>query len=280
MHPAVSIIIPCHQAHATLSETVRSVLQQTMQNWELILVSDDGECYLPILHEQGINDKRIREHPLRTKRAGHTLARDRGLQLARGKLIADLDADDLWYPERLTHLIPLAQRYGAAQDVLECFDHQATLGFSGPLDNSVELLLPTAIIGFDMPFHLVVRRDVIPAPWATFPVYAPDAIRTAIIASRQAVAWLHKPLLRYRISANSMTQSITGGQHMDKAYSQILNTLQYRDGYGLSKRLRIQLAHALREKRKRNRTHLLATKHNSDLPSFIPWALHLKQHPT
>lgn len=99
--PTVSIIMPVHNAAAFLAEAIASVQAQTMTNWELLAVDDgstDGSA--AILAEMAAKDARI--HPLTTganKGAGH--ARNHAMDVARGKWLAFLDADDLWLPQKL-----------------------------------------------------------------------------------------------------------------------------------------------------------------------------------
>lgn len=271
--PAVSVIVPCHQAQSTIVEAVSGVLAQTVGDWELVLVSDDGSSYADFLVERGISDPRIREHPVRSVAAGHTMARDRGLEIVRGAVVADLDADDVWRPERLQRLLPLALQHGAAQDVLECFDADGVLGLSGATDGTVTLLAPADVVAFDVPFHLLVRRELIRERWTRFPLYTPDPIRTAVLAARNPVAWLRLPLLRYRVSGGSMTQSIAGDRQVDAAYAEILSVLGDGDGYGLAPALRRELIAGFRRKRTLNRAHMRAAERDPRTPPFIAWVL-------
>src|SRR5438309_10172922 len=102
MHPRiVSVITPVFNAAGFLPETLRSVQAQTLRNWEHILVDDgstDGSFAL--IEEAVAADPRLRL--LRTRgRSGPGKARNQGLECARGKYVAFLDADDLWLPEKL-----------------------------------------------------------------------------------------------------------------------------------------------------------------------------------
>lgn len=101
MNELVSIVMPVYQAEEYLEETIRSVQEQTYDNWELIAVDDhsaDGSFQL--LASMAQKDGRIR--PVRLERnGGAARARNAGTKLARGRYLAFLDADDLWRPRKL-----------------------------------------------------------------------------------------------------------------------------------------------------------------------------------
>lgn len=271
--PTISIITPCRNATETIVDTVLSVLSQDFKNWELILVSDDGRSYIQYLNSLGINDKRIREHSKKTFGEGHTLARDRGLTIAEGRFLADLDADDVWRPSRLSRLIPLAEKYGAVQDVLECFDDSGFVRNSGQVSGKIKHLTPRDVVAFDVPFHLVVRRDICIGHWACFPIYAPDPIRTAIVADKVGLIWLQEPLLRYRVSRTSMSQSINGGLLINESYEEALAVLDEDDGYGLRRGSRRDVKGGILRKKRLNWMHYKCSKADPSTLPFIPWVL-------
>lgn len=101
----VSIIIPIYQAEAYIADTLRSVLQQTYENFELLLV-DDGSRDRSIEICQQFSDPRIKI--IRQPNRGANAARNNGIRHAEGEYIAFLDSDDLWLPDKLTrHVIHL-----------------------------------------------------------------------------------------------------------------------------------------------------------------------------
>ncbi|MEL7546162.1 MAG: glycosyltransferase [Pseudomonadota bacterium] len=98
--PTFSVIMPVFDAAHTLCAAVQSVVAQTLPDWELILIDDgsnDGSLQLGKLIAR--SDVRIRCTGYTN--AGPSTARNRGLEQARGRFIAFLDADDLWHPDRL-----------------------------------------------------------------------------------------------------------------------------------------------------------------------------------
>lgn len=101
MKPLVSIIMPCYNAERYVAQSIESVLAQTYDNWEL-LITDDGSTdkSVEIISKYCTRDERINvlvpdEHQ------GIARARNMSISRARGRFIAFLDSDDVWYPEKL-----------------------------------------------------------------------------------------------------------------------------------------------------------------------------------
>ncbi len=273
MAPIVSIIIPCYRAETSIVETITAVLDQTLPEWECILVSDDGRSYLDLLAGRGIKDPRIVEHPERSNATGTVAPRNRGFEMVCGDFVADLDADDIWKPERLEKLVPLANQYGAVQDVLECFDANRILGHSGEPDGSISDLHLADVMTFDFPFHLVVRRDLAGAVWSAHDSWVPDVIRTMLFAATAPLAWLREPLLRYRVSGTSMSQSLEGSRKIDAAYDDVLANLDATYGFELSDQSRCAAQEGIKRKKTLNLRYI-AEMEGAECPiPFIAWVL-------
>lgn len=91
----VSIITPCYNAEKYLRETIESVLGQSYRNWEMILVDDGSKDKTSeIIKEYSDIDSRIKYYY--QNNSGSASARNYGLNNARGRYIALLDADDVW----------------------------------------------------------------------------------------------------------------------------------------------------------------------------------------
>lgn len=100
--PAVSIIMPCFNAADYLRDSIGSVLSQTFSDWELIIIDDGStDTTWQRLGDHSLEPRiRIFTHTNR----GVSRTRNRGLELARGRYVAFLDADDTWAPEFLSHM--------------------------------------------------------------------------------------------------------------------------------------------------------------------------------
>lgn len=99
--PEVSVVMPCFNAERHLPASVGSVLAQSFPDWELIAV-DDGSRDGTLAWLRGVSDPRLRVHSQPNQ--GVSAARNAGLALARGDLVAFLDADDTWAPVFLAHM--------------------------------------------------------------------------------------------------------------------------------------------------------------------------------
>lgn len=98
--PTVSIIMPAFNAASTIGESIESVKAQSLKDWELIIV-DDGSSDRTAAVAQAYARADARICVIERCNRGPSVARNAGAELARGDVLAFLDADDLWAPERL-----------------------------------------------------------------------------------------------------------------------------------------------------------------------------------
>jgi glycosyltransferase involved in cell wall biosynthesis len=96
-HPLVSVVIPTYNRGWILKEAIDSVLTQTFESFELIVV-DDGSTDNTRALLDGYRDLVVLEQANK----GVSAARNRGIAHAQGEFIAFLDSDDLWLPEKLS----------------------------------------------------------------------------------------------------------------------------------------------------------------------------------
>lgn len=96
MKPLVSIITPCYNSEKYISDTIRSVLNQTYENWEW-WIADDKSSDNSVEVIRDFEDPRI--HLLEMKEnSGAAAARNAGLEKATGRFITFIDSDDIWLP--------------------------------------------------------------------------------------------------------------------------------------------------------------------------------------
>jgi glycosyltransferase involved in cell wall biosynthesis len=97
----VSIITPNYNSEKFIAQTIESVLAQTYQNWEMIIVDDcSTDRSYDIASKYVEKDNRIKIYRME-KNGGAALARNKAIELSRGEYLAFLDSDDLWYPEKI-----------------------------------------------------------------------------------------------------------------------------------------------------------------------------------
>jgi glycosyltransferase involved in cell wall biosynthesis len=116
MTPRVSIITPYRDAAQFLADAIDSVIEQTADDWELLLVDDRSTDASPaIAREHATRDPRIRLlDTAGSPQAGAAAARNIGLTAARGEFVAFLDADDLLLPDKLDQELQIAEQYPQA----------------------------------------------------------------------------------------------------------------------------------------------------------------------
>lgn len=131
MSSLVSIITPCFNSEKYISQAVQSVISQTHENWELLLVDDcSSDETFSIISNYASHDKRVKAFKL-DKNSGAGVARNFAIQEAQGNYIAFLDADDLWKPEKLEKQLSFMQ----TQKIPFTFSFYETIDEAGNLRN-------------------------------------------------------------------------------------------------------------------------------------------------
>ncbi|SKB86246.1 teichuronic acid biosynthesis glycosyltransferase TuaG [Lachnospiraceae bacterium] len=116
----ISVVVPVHNAGRFICDTIRSVISQEYQDWELILVNDHSaddsvekiRFFIEDYEKQGQPEK-IRLLDTGDGK-GAANARNVGIDAARGRYIAFLDADDIWEPEKLRMQLEFQEKIGKA----------------------------------------------------------------------------------------------------------------------------------------------------------------------
>lgn len=119
MNPLVSIIIPVYNSASFVVEAVRSALNQTYQNVEVIVV-DDGSTDNSLSLVESIHDERLRVFSQINQ--GACVARNRGIAEARGAYVKFLDSDDILYPDAVAVQLEQQSRLGKDEVVFGDFD--------------------------------------------------------------------------------------------------------------------------------------------------------------
>lgn len=109
--PKISVIMPAYNAEAFVREAIDSVLNQTYDNLELIVIDDcSTDNTFNLISQIGKTDSRIAVYR-NEKNQGVAETRNRGFELAQGDYVALLDSDDVWRKEKLEKQLELARQY-------------------------------------------------------------------------------------------------------------------------------------------------------------------------
>ena len=168
--PLVSIIMPTYNCGAYIEDSIRSVIAQTVTDWELQIVDDcSTDNTREVVERLAAQEKRIHYTRL-AQNCGPAAARNQALRRAAGRYVAFLDSDDLWAPDKLERQIAFMERTGAtfsatAYDQMDeggsalptiCLPPHRTyyrkmLLLSNPIGNSTVMFYQRALGRFEVP---------------------------------------------------------------------------------------------------------------------------------
>lgn len=143
--PLVSVIMPSFNSSKHIAEAIASVQAQTFESWELLVTDDcSKDNTAEIVAEIAANDSRVKLFKL-VANFGAAKARNNSLANARGRYVAYLDSDDLWYPQKLEKQIAFMKKLGAS---FSCASYEV-IGESGePMGKTVKMLDRCDYMGF------------------------------------------------------------------------------------------------------------------------------------
>lgn len=206
--PRVSVIMPAYNAEAFVEEAVNSLLAQTYPDWELVVVDDGSTDRTPqILQDFAAKDKRIR--PIRMPRnSGQSEAQNQAIRAARGRYLAFLDSDDIWFPHKLERQLAVIED---SQHALCCASY-ALMSHEGAPIGKVRKVKPRAYTWSDLMHKNVIGSlTVMIDTHKTGPVVlAKDIIRAEdyalwlqLLRPGRTVIGVPEVLASYRLTRNS-----------------------------------------------------------------------------
>ena len=114
MSERVSIVMPAFNSGMFISQSIESVINQSFQDWELIIINDcsiDNTKNIALQYSQ--TDSRIKVYDNK-QNLGVSYSRNRGIDYSNSKWIAFLDSDDIWEPDKLEKQLNFASRMNAS----------------------------------------------------------------------------------------------------------------------------------------------------------------------
>lgn len=243
--PLVSVVIPIYNLEAYLGEAVDSVLNQTCQDFEILLIDDGSTDRSREIIARYQQERPERVRVIFLEHGGAAAARNTGIAAARGQWIAFLDGDDIWKPAKLERQL-LAAAANPACDFIACAAE--VLGQNRPLP-------PPPTPPFDLKLELLRRGCFITLSTVMLKRYLLSSIRFDArlegaqdldlflrLADSIHVCFLPDPLVLYRIRAEAIS-GLRGDRFLQlhrqfQVLQQELRQLQQDD----SRRIRADLA--------------------------------------
>lgn len=205
----VSIIVPAFRVEGLVGDTIDSVLSQTYQNWEMLIVDDcSPDNTVEVVRAAASKDDRIRLIESVTN-GGPAKARNLALQQAKGRWVAFLDSDDVWLPTKLQESLDFAAIKKASLVYTGfrrmTFDGK-TVGRYVSVPKSLsyrQLMGNTAIATSTVVIDRAAVGEVVMRS-----VYYDDFVCWLEILKKGNIAWgLDKDLMRYRVVSNSVSRN-------------------------------------------------------------------------
>jgi glycosyltransferase involved in cell wall biosynthesis len=206
LRSAVTVIIPCYNASRFIRETLDSALAQTNLPLEVLLVNDGST-------DDSAEIARSYGPPVRVisqANQGESVARNRGIDEARGEWIAFLDADDQWRPEKLAKQLAVVRPdVVAVHTNLYYFGDREGESRLQEVPEKVRYSLPhvAALHTFKCPSSMLVRRDCSPR-FPTWTSHAEDMIYCLELVQRGRVVLVEEPLTGYRIHRAAQSRAV------------------------------------------------------------------------
>lgn len=205
----VSIIMPTYNCGKFIERTIDSIINQTYDNWELIVVDDCSKDDTEKVLKKYKKDKRINYIKLE-QNSGAAVARTESMKRAKGNYMAFLDSDDLWYPEKLEKQLKFMKdnNYDFSCTAYEQIDENDNplnkviktrtkanynrILLDCPVGNSTVMYNVDTLGKFEVP-NIRKRND--------------DALWLQIIKKAKYIYGMEDVLMKYRIRQNSISSN-------------------------------------------------------------------------
>lgn len=216
----ISIIMPAYNAEKFIRESIESVLSQTYQNWELLIVNDASTDNTIKIVQTYLADPRIRVINL-NENGGLAHARNAGIEKAAGKYITFLDSDDLWTPDKLARQVEYHKQHPEIP-----ISHTRYIMFNekGEIKRSLRIRLRPSFTKHGLLYKRLLSENIIGV--LTVMIQSSviksvggfdDNLRSAedydlwLRLSKKNIpfGYLKKSLAKYRVHINSLSRSIS-----------------------------------------------------------------------
>jgi glycosyltransferase involved in cell wall biosynthesis len=265
--PTISVVIPVYNGERTILETIKSVLNQTFSDFELIIINDGSHDQTLEMVER-IQDSRLKVFSYAN--AGLSASRNRGVYHACGEYISFIDADDLWTPDKLEAQLRVLQenpKAGVAYSWTNYIDESGHFCRRGSYITATgnvhaKLLLVNFLENGSNP--LICRQALIEVGgFEESLLAAEDWDMWLRLAARYDFVCVPSPQILYRVSANSMSTNILKQEVatlavIEQAFAQAPESLHYLKPYSVANIYKYLTSKALEGPPERKRSFVAA----------------------
>jgi glycosyltransferase involved in cell wall biosynthesis len=218
----VSVVMPAYCADATIGRAIASVFAQRGVVAELVLCADDDLDYWSLVPDEVRSASSVTLCRTPKPKSGPSLARNVALSHARGDIIACLDADDAFAPQRLARLLPVVEHHGLATGpTLEVHAGSRATRVARPRHANDRLPIED-ICELRMPFAPVFHRAVCPQGWPQI-AFAEDVILNVdLYCAAGDYPFVEGADYMYHLNPGSRTQSVAALREARAGYLEIL----------------------------------------------------------
>ena len=206
----VSIILPYYKKKKFVEKSIRSILNQTFQKFELIIIYDDEDYkdFEFIKNFENI-DKRIKVVK-NTRNIGAGKSRNKGIKLSKGKYVAFIDSDDYWYKKKLFHQVGFMEKnnFNATHTSFNIVDEKdKILSFRKARDLNYKDLLKSCDIGLST---VVIKKKLLNMqnPFPNLKTKEDYVLWLKISKQGQIFKSVDKKLANWRKTSGSLSSSI------------------------------------------------------------------------
>jgi len=205
----VSIVTPLYNSAKFINQTIESVINQTYKNWEMIIIDDCSTDHsVGIVQGYLQKDSRIKLIKLE-KNSGPAVARNKGIEMAKGKYLTFLDSDDVWSQHFLTESIKFIT-------IKKC---QFVFASYERVDENLNAILAPFIVPKKVSYNDILKTCSISCLTAFIDIQTLGKFYMKDVGHEDYTLWLQilkkvnyaygiqKPLAKYRILSNSLSRN-------------------------------------------------------------------------
>ncbi|MCZ2341438.1 MAG: glycosyltransferase [Bacteroidales bacterium] len=213
MTPQVSVVMAAKNYGQFLAEAIESVLAQTVEEWELLIIDDGSTDHTQSVAAPFLMDRRIRI--VSSDRLGQPRAKNLGVRLSSGSLVAFLDADDAWLPTKLERQLAV---FADRPEVGVCFTKRTLMNDRGepifgndppspPRGRVLEAMFLRNFVCFS---SVMVRRQVFDHVGGFDPEWdlSIDYDLWLRVARFHEFEYVDEPLVRYRTGHGNLSKKL------------------------------------------------------------------------